>query len=109
MKNDQGCISTAVIYTTEQTILEGTKRLLYELPFLLSVILIRIMRSGRKRDGICPYERNLSENRHRYKTLICFHSFLPTESQCILLQSQKLFCLRVFLFDSNIIMYKSRE
>ena len=36
-------------------------------------------------------------NRQRYNTLICFHCFLATKKQCILLQSQKLFCDRVFI------------
>ena len=73
------------------------KRLLYELPFFL----------GWYYYALCALVVNVTaynhlkgisrRNRHRHNTLICFHCFLPIEKQCILLQSRKLFCDRVFI------------
>ena len=71
--------------------------LLYELPFSLVwyyytlCALVVNLTAYNHQKGISR------KNRHRFRTLICFHCFLPTEQQWILLQSRKLFCDRVFI------------
>ena len=72
------------------------KRLLYELPFFLVWYYYALCALVVNVTAYNHLKGISRRNRHRYNTLICFHCFLPTEKQCILLQSQKLFCDRVF-------------